>query len=213
MNPHSFLQPHSRVIRLWHWTFFLCISATIIIVLLASTIFRTRDNISVVQEQLQQKGVTVTSDQARAVAHEFSDKLWDLHRLIGFVLSGLLLTRLFIEIYQPREEKLRNRLKKAMGFRSTIPIEQIENRHYIGVKITYLIFYALFLLMALTGLVLAFEDIPFLKEFHQPAKQIHSILQYFIYAFILIHLIGVIRADLGHHKGLVSGMIHGEKIS
>jgi Ni/Fe-hydrogenase 1 B-type cytochrome subunit len=213
MNPHSFLQPHSRAIRIWHWTFFIFISATLLVVLLASTVFRTGENISLVQEQLQQKGVVVSPDQARAVAHEFNDKLWDLHRLIGFVLCGLLLSRLLIEIYQPREERLNNRLKKALGFRSTIPIEMIENRHFIGVKATYLIFYALILLMALTGLVLAFEDVPFLKEIHQPAKQIHSLLQYFIYAFIVIHLVGVIRADLGHHKGLVSGMIHGEKIS
>lgn len=213
MNPHSFLQTHSRAIRLWHWIFVLFISATIAIVLLASTVFRTGNNISLVQEQLQQKAVTVNSDQARSVAHEFNDKLWNLHKLIGYVLSALLFSRLLIEIFQPREERLRNRLKKALGFRSVIPIEQIENRHFIGVKYTYIIFYGLFLLMALTGLVLAFEDVPVLKEIHRPAKQLHSFLQYPIYGFIVIHLFGVIRADLGHHKGLVSGMIHGEKIS
>jgi Ni/Fe-hydrogenase 1 B-type cytochrome subunit len=212
MNPHSFLEPHSMAIRIWHWTFVIFITATITIVLLASTVFRTRNTVPLVQHQLQEKGITVTPDQARAVAHEFNDQLWDIHRLIGYGLCILLISRWFIELNQPKTERLNYRMRKAGGFRSVIPIERAQARHYIGVKTTYLLFYTVFALMALTGLVLAFDNIPLLKDLHQPAKELHALLQYVIYAFILVHLIGVIRADLGHHKGLVSGMIHGEKL-
>jgi cytochrome b561 len=211
MTPSTFNEPHSIAIRIWHWTFFICMTATLATVLLASTIFRTRNTISLVQEQLQQKGVVVNQDQARAVAHEFNDRLWDIHRVIGYVLSALLLSRLFIELAQPRKEKLITRLKRAMGQRPEAAEEQVHRQHYISVKTGYLIFYLLFLLMALTGLVLAFEDVSFLKGINHLAKQVHSFLQYAIYAFILIHLIGVTRADLGRHPGLVSGMIHGKK--
>ena len=65
--------------------------------------------------------------------------------------------------------------------------------------------------MALTGLGLAFENNALLKEWHGYIKQVHSFVQYLIYGFILVHLIGVIRADSGRHSGLVSGMIHGRK--
>jgi hypothetical protein len=68
MNPHSFLEPHSRAIRIWHWTFVLFVSATIGTVLLASTIFRTRNTVPLVEQQLQLKGVSVSEDQARAVS-------------------------------------------------------------------------------------------------------------------------------------------------
>jgi Ni,Fe-hydrogenase I cytochrome b subunit len=34
-------------------------------------------------------------------------------------------------------------------------------------------------------------------------------LQWVIYGFVLLHLAGVILADLGKHKGLVSRMING----
>jgi Ni/Fe-hydrogenase 1 B-type cytochrome subunit len=212
MNPHSFLEPHSRAIRVWHWTFVLFATATIAIVLLASTVFRTRNTVPLVRQQLQEKGITVTPDQARAVAHEFNDRLWDIHRLLGYGLCFLLVSRWFIERAQPRAERLNYRLEKAGAFRSVIPIEMVQARHYIRVKTTYLLFYAVFGLQALTGLVLAFDNIRQLEEFHQPAKELHGLLQYAIYAFIVVHLIGVIRADIGHHKGLVSGMIHGEKI-
>ena len=95
MNPHSFLEPHSRAIRVWHWTFVLFVTATIAIVLLASTVFRTRNTVPLVQQQLHEKGITVTPDQARAVAHEFNDQLWDIHRLLGYGLCILLISRWF----------------------------------------------------------------------------------------------------------------------
>jgi Ni/Fe-hydrogenase 1 B-type cytochrome subunit len=207
----TFKQPHSLAIRIWHWTFFLTLTATLVTVLFASTLFRTRNTIGLVQNQLQQKGITVTPDQARAVSHEFSDQLWDLHKVIGYVLCGLLLSRLIIEIAQPHEEKLRARLKKALGFIPGNASEKTARSHYIGVKRTYLIFYLLILTMALTGLGLAFEDNPLLKEWHGNIKQIHSFVQYLIYGFILIHLIGVIWTDGNRQNGLVSGMIHGGK--
>jgi Ni/Fe-hydrogenase 1 B-type cytochrome subunit len=212
MNPHSFLEPHSRAIRVWHWTFVLFISATIGIVLLASTVFRTRNTLTLVQQQLQEKGINVTPDQARAVSHEFNDQLWDIHRWIGYGLCILLVSRWIIELGQPRTERLNYRLRKAQGFRSVIPIEMDQRRHYIIVRSIYLFFYVVIALMALTGLVLAFDDLQQMEDIRQLAREIHGALQYVIYAFIAIHLVGVIRADLGHHKGLVSGMIHGKKL-
>lgn len=212
MNPHSFLEPHSKAIRIWHWIFVLFVSATIVTVLLASTIFRTRNTTPLVLAQLKESGITVTPDQARSVAHEFNDRLWDIHRIIGYGLCILLISRWFIDFGEPNGERLKYRIQRARNFRSTIPIEMDQRRHYLTVKTIYMLFYAAFALMAITGLVLAFEDIRQLQPFHQPAKQVHSFLQYVIYGFILIHLVGVIRADLGHHKGIVSGMIHGQKV-
>jgi len=207
----GFNDRYSLAIRIWHWIFFLFLTATLVTVLLASTVFRTRNNISLVQEQLQEKSVIVSNDQARAVAHAYNDKLWILHTYIGYVLCVFLLARILIEITRPGEEKLGARIKKAMGFRAVLPEDKMEQRHYLQVKWGYVVFYLLILIMALTGLGLAFEDAPFLKTFHGAIKQVHSFVQYFIYAYILLHLAGVIRADLGKYQGLVSGMIHGKK--
>jgi Ni/Fe-hydrogenase 1 B-type cytochrome subunit len=206
-----FNEPHSLAIRIWHWVFFIVLTSTLVTVLFASTLFRTRNTIGMVQNQMQQKGVTVSEDQARAVAHEFNDRLWHLHTIIGYVLCGLLLCRIIIEITQPREERLKVKLKTVLGFKSESASETAERRHYLQVKRTYLVFYLLILTMGLTGLGLAFDDNALLKEWHRNIKQIHSFVQYLIYGFILIHLVGVIMADGNRHKGLVSGMIHGKK--
>ncbi|HXD77336.1 MAG TPA: cytochrome b/b6 domain-containing protein [Puia sp.] len=209
MNPHSFLEPHSRAIRVWHWTFVLFVSATIGIVILASTIFRTGNNVAVVEHELAIKNIPITENQARAAAHEFNDQLWDIHRWLGIGLCVLIFTRWLIEKTLPHEERLNYRVRKAANNRSTILIEQEQRRHYLRVKSAYLVFYGLFAATALSGLVLALDDIPRLDEYRQTARQIHAFLQWPVYAFIIIHLIGVIRADLGQHRGLVSGMIHG----
>jgi Ni/Fe-hydrogenase 1 B-type cytochrome subunit len=204
-------QKHSLSIRVWHWVTYLALTASLVTVLLGSTLFKTKSNIAMVQEQLQQRGATVTKDQARGVAHEYSDKIWDTHKIIGYIISFLLLSRIIIEIAQPREEKLRIRIKNALGFRSANQVEKMERQHYLLVKRGYLFFYTAILVMAITGLGLAFEDAPYLKDIQKPIKSVHSFVQYCIYAYILFHIVGVILAETGKYKGIVSRMINNGK--
>ena len=203
----GFNGPHSAAIRIWHWTLFIVMLGTLVTVLLASTVFRTGNNTLMVQNQLQTKGATISTDQARAVSHAFNDKLWAIHKWLGYIICGLVLARFAIEFAQPRSEKLGVQLKKAMNATPKDPGAKAERQHYIQVKSIYLAFYAVLLLMALTGLGLAFDNVPFLRSIRQPVKQLHSFMQYLIYGFLLIHLAGVLMAELGLHKGLVSGMI------
>jgi Ni/Fe-hydrogenase 1 B-type cytochrome subunit len=203
--------PHSAAIRIWHWSLFLFVSASFVTVLLASTVFRTRNTVAMVRDELQAKGAVVNADQARAVAHAYSDKLWDIHKWLGFGISLLVLIRIIIELTGPRPERLGVQLKKALGLQPADRQTRMEVQQFIQVKRIYIIFYLALLLMALTGLGLAFEDIPFLRAWRSSIKQIHGFLQWVIYGFVLIHLAGVILADLGKQKGLVSRMIHGKK--
>jgi Ni,Fe-hydrogenase I cytochrome b subunit len=65
-----FREPKPASIRAWHWLAFLFFTATIITVIFASTLFKTSNNISMVQQQVQHGGGTITDKQARSVAHE-----------------------------------------------------------------------------------------------------------------------------------------------
>jgi Ni/Fe-hydrogenase 1 B-type cytochrome subunit len=67
------------------------------------------------------------------------------------------------------------------------------------------------LIMAVTGLSLAFEDqVAFLKPMHGTIKSIHGFTMYPIIAFIVIHIIGVVLAERKPEgKGIVSDMING----
>lgn len=193
-------------IRIWHWLVFLFFLSSVITVIFGSTLFKTKPNIAMVQAQVQEKGGTITEKQAFGVAHEYSDKLWMLHKFIGYGLSLLLLWRIVAEVSISREKKLSARIRAAVQYPGNSP----EQSHYKMVQYSYLVFYGLFLVMAVTGLVLAYEDIKFLAPVHEPAEEIHGFVQYGLYGFMLFHIIGVIRADLGQYGGIVSRMINGK---
>jgi len=207
-----FLQKHSVFIRIWHWLTFIFVASLMITVLIASTALHPRDNIKMVQEQLAKKGVTITDDQAFSVSHSFDDKMWDIHKLLGYGLAFLLLSRIIIEIVQPRDEKILERVKMALRLKNQTIENQKLNKHFLMVKWGYSVFYALLLVIVLTGLGLAFgHEVPFLDHNHRLIKTIHSFCQYLMYGFVALHLCGVIVADITHSKGVVSGMINGGK--
>jgi Ni/Fe-hydrogenase 1 B-type cytochrome subunit len=205
-----FIQQHSASIRIWHWITFLTLTFILLTVLFASTLLNPRKNIPVVQNMLKEKGAVVDNDQAFAVAHIFDDKMWDLHKLLGFGLSFLLLARIGVELAQSDEEKIRSGMKNALTlFRQNDPNKK-EIKHYLIVKGSYSLFYLLVIYMATTGLLLAFgRELGLSRPTNHLIKEIHGFGQYLIYAFVFFHLCGVIIADLGKSKGIVSGMING----
>lgn len=207
-----FLQEHSPMIRVWHWLTFVFITAAIITVLLNSTLMNQRKNVAVVQEQLKSKGVTVTEDQAFAVSRVYEDKIWGVHIWIGYGLAFLLISRIIIELAQPGEEKVRSRFKKTLGFYKQNDSNKDEYRHYLGTKLGYIVFYLILFCMVITGLGLTFgRNLGISRELRGMIREIHSIGQYLMYAFVFIHLCGIIIAERKRAKGIVSGMIHGNK--
>jgi Ni/Fe-hydrogenase 1 B-type cytochrome subunit len=207
-----FIQTHSVAIRVWHWLTFIFITAAMITVLLNSTLMNPRKNIGMVQEQLQSKGLTASEEQAFSVSHEYEDKIWGVHKWIGYGLAFLLLSRIVVEIVQPGEEKIRSRFRKALGLYKQNDSNKTEYQHYIGTKITYLVFYLLLLCMAITGLCLAFgRNLGIPRDLHNTIKEIHAFGQYIMYAFVTVHLLGVLISENMKAKGIVSGMINGNK--
>lgn len=217
VSPNSFASPfyhqHSLMLRVWHWLTFLLILGSIVTVLMNSTLLSPRDNVKLVQEQLQKKGVTVTEEQAFAVSHEYEEKMWDVHKIIGFGLAFLFLFRIFIEVTAPSNQKISYKLKKAKELRQSDEKNKAEYTHYLRVRLSYTIFLLLLLTMILTGLGMAFgRDLGFSRTVFRSIKNFHEIVQYLIYAFIVIHLAGVILAENGKLKGIVSGMINGNRL-
>jgi cytochrome b len=169
-----------------------------------------RSNVALVQDQLKSKGATVTEEQAFSVSHEYEDKFWGVHKLLGYGLAFLVFSRIIIEIVQPGDEKISSRMKSVLGLYRQSDGDKKEYRHYLRVKISYLLFYILVVCMALTGLGLAFgRNLGFSREMHGTIKEIHSFGQYLIYAFITFHIGGIIIGENRKTRGVVSGMING----
>lgn len=216
VSPNSFTSPFyqqsSLMLRIWHWLTFLLILGSIVTVLMNSTLLSPRDNIKLVQEQLQKKGITVTDEQAFAVSHEYEEKMWDVHKIIGFGLAFLFLFRIVIEVTAPADQKVSYKMKQAKELRKSNIDHQAEYTHYLRVRTAYTVFLLLLFIMVLTGLAMAFgRDIGLSRTVFRGIKNFHAFVQYLIYAFIVVHLVGVIIAENAKLKGIVSGMINGNK--
>lgn len=207
-----FIQKNSPAIRIWHWLTFIVVTSLIVTVLLASTVLNPRENIPLVQNVLKEKGVTVSNEQTWAVTHLYDDKMWDLHKLLGYALSFLFLSRILAELTQPKDQRFGFRLNHARTAFKKEGSDKKEWRHYLIVKYGYSLFYLLLFAMVTTGLLIAFGgDLGIAGPVRHTIKEVHAFIQYLIYAFVVFHLGGVILADIGKAKGIVSGMINGGK--
>ena len=68
-EPVLFQQTKPTIIRIWHWLVFLFFAASVSTVVVQSLFFKTRDNVQMVQNKVQEKGGLITPDQAKNVAH------------------------------------------------------------------------------------------------------------------------------------------------
>jgi len=59
----------------------------------------------------------------------------------------------------------------------------------------------------MTGLVIEFGP----KAFKKPMEEIHELGIYYLVAFIVVHLTGVIWAEFTNDKGIISRIISGSK--
>jgi cytochrome b561 len=181
-------------------------------VLIASTILKPRNNVPVIQEKLQEKGVTVTADQAKSVAKVFSKQIWVWHKYIGVALAVLFLMRIVLEFFEPSGQGLRARIRRgALYLRTSVPKNK-NARHYLIVKYFYVFFYLLITILVLTGLGIIYsEDLAWLKEIKENLKDIHSFCMYGVMGFIVLHIGGILLAELGQEPGISADMINGGK--
>jgi len=204
------VKKYSASIRLWHWANAVVISGSLITVLINSTITDDHTTSSFFKDELQKSNVSVSDDQARSVAHALSDKVWDVHVYFGYCLAALLLFRFLLEFFQLVDQKFIRKIKSAYVQFNDIKLSRQETRHELAVKSLYAIFYALLVIMVITGLFLAFEDAmaPF-KAIRHSVKSLHGFCMYLILGFIVVHIAGVFLAERKNDKGIVSDMING----
>lgn len=209
----SFKKKHSRALRIWHWGTFIIILGSLTTVLFAKTLLNAKDNTALVQSNLQKNNITVSPEQARSVAHDFSDLVWRWHIYIGYVLASLLAFRIIFEFFQPKEQKVGTILKNSLKYLRIPGADKQKAKHFLIVRCLYILFYFSLTVQACTGLFMAYSDgMANLKDVRHIAKDIHNVFMWVIISYIIIHISGVILAELGKkHKGIVSGMINGEE--
>jgi len=200
---------YSPSLRLWHWLSAAVITGSLLTVLTNSIFTNGHQNAVVIQKELSDQNVSVTTDQARHAAHEIGDKVWAVHTYFGYTLAALLLFRIILEFFQVADQKLIRKIKIAHNHYYVTRKDAELARHELVVKSLYVAFYIVLTIMVVTGLCLAFEDdVPALKAIHA-IREVHGFCMYLVIAFIIVHVVGVFLAERKDSKGIVSDMING----
>jgi|SRR3569833_116750 len=200
-------EKYSSSLRFWHWANAIVITGSLLTVLVNSTVLKGWATLTFIEDNLKKSGTTITEKQARSLVGGLRDRVWDIHVYFGYCLAALLLFRLLYEFFTG-DKKLVRQIKTAYSHYKN-GRNRLIARHELVVKSIYATFYLLLIIMAVTGLCLAFDDdIPALHKIHA-IREIHSFCMYLVLIFIVVHLAGVFLAERKDSKGIVSDMING----
>ncbi len=206
MAEFSFRAPRQLGLRLWHWLNFLTFAGLLVTVLLRDELVSVREHRDLIQQKLASLGVTVTPDQAKAVARMYLERLWDWHVDLGLVLAFLLAVRVVVALTTPAGAGLLAKLQAGRRAAAT----DAGARKFTAVKASHVAFYAGLSLIVGTGVALAYGKSWGLSDgVRHQIGDVHEICMYGLLAFIAAHIGGVIWAEKTSDPGLVSDMING----
>jgi cytochrome b561 len=173
--------------RIWHWLNAIAIFGLFITVVLRESVMHKANIGTIVQTKMAELGTTITEDQAVMIGKAVRAPMWDWHIYLGIAVAVLLVVRLAIVF------------KNGFGFDDN-PAMQKVYRLYKAV-------YAFLAIMSISGLILYFKLAGEMKE---NVETLHLVLGWGIFAFIGVHIIGVVLAEKTDQSGLVSRMINGK---
>lgn len=173
--------------RLWHWLTAFSMFGIIITVILRKTVMHKEQIGGIVQTKLAELGTVITDEQAVMIGKAVRNPMWDWHIYLGIFIAVLLVWRLAMIV------------KNGFGFD--------ENPKMQNVYRLYKVVYLLLGMISVSGLMLYYKLAGESKEL---VEGIHENIGYAIFAFVVLHIIGVIIAERGEMRGIISKMIGSE---
>jgi len=203
---------HTVALRVWHWLDLILIAGSLLTVLINETL-TSKPSTGDIEATMARKQKTIAHDLIMDINHEYREKVWSLHTYFGYFIVGFLIFRLVAELFMKKEQRFTSKVRKAYS-------GYLQNKkfrgaafHEFGIKTVYVIFYLQLIVMAVTGLSLAYDDdVALLKKYHHPIKEVHNFGMYMILGFLVLHIAGIVYAEMTRNKGIVSAMINGREM-
>lgn len=182
--------------RVWHWVHATVILGLLGTVFLRKTFLSWRTNSELLTQKLSEINIEVTADQAKVLATAIRAPMWEWHIILGYAFAVLVVWRLLLFFTKSGKTNYQNFKEKTL--------------HKKMVTLSYIIFYAVLLFMAMTGLTIHFyEALSLTKDTAHDIKELHELVYNAVLIFVPLHIIGVIVAESRDEKGIISDMIHG----
>jgi Ni/Fe-hydrogenase 1 B-type cytochrome subunit len=199
---------YSSTLRLWHWLNALVIIGSLTTVLINSTLNDRKDAVTVYQQNTE--NAALSAAQIQSVVHQQEDRVWEIHVYFGYALAGLLLFRLVLEFFQLADQKFIRLLKFTYLHYKETKEHRFKAQKKFVVKLVYVVFYILLIIMVSTGLTMVFQDdLGISRNIGHNVKEVHGFTMYLILTFIAAHIVGVYLAERSDQRGITSDMING----
>ncbi len=210
--PLAATHDYSAPMRLWHWVNAALVSGQLLTILFQKVIVNAKHAVPEFQAAISQGGGTLSEQQGRAVAHVISERIWAWHIWMGVALASFWLFWTVMQALDPAGRRFGARLMAAARrYKLAAPAEHADARHALLAKLTYAAFYLFITIMVMTGLALIFaDDVPWLGSIKHTIEEVHNVTMYLIIGYIVLHVVGVVWADIYNDRGLVSRMVSGE---
>jgi len=154
--------------------------------------FKVKKNAQFFDNVAVTKGYALDPNVSLALARESKDRFWAVHVWLGYIFCFLLVLRC-VSIFESQKK--------------TAPQEPRS------LRLLYNLAYGIFIIMALSGLTLNLSaNLNLSTDVHDWTHSLHEWGFRFVLGFAVLHLLGVLRAELGKQPGIVSQMIHGKKL-
>ena len=210
--PAAATHDYSVPMRIWHWVNAALVSGQLLTILFQKVIVNAKHAVPEFQAAITKGGGTLSEQQGRAVAHVISERIWTWHVWMGVALAFFWLFWTVMQALDPAGRRFGARLMAAARrYKLAAPAEHADARHVLLAKLTYAAFYLFITIMVVTGLALIFADeVPWLGSMEHTMKEIHNVTMYLIIGYIVLHVVGVVWADIYDDRGLISRMVSGE---
>lgn len=184
---------YSKVYRIIHWAIAISFMLLLITIFLRLTWMNKYNVAAIIQDYLVGTGQVLSEEQLITLAKKIRQPMWDWHIYIGYALVGFFSIRFILPAFG--QMKFQNPFGKNLSTKMKVQ------------KWTYIIFYLCVIVSLITGLIIELGP----KELKKPMEEIHILGIYYLVAFIVIHLAGVLIAEFTEQKGIISRIVSGTR--
>ena len=174
--------------RILHWAMAFGILFIMLTVFLRLNWMEKNHVAAILTDNLSNLDIEVSKDQAIKIAKQIRKPMFDWHITIGYVVAVIFALRM---LFYDKNKKPFNPITTKEKFQAWV----------------YRIFYILLGITLITGLLIEFGP----DSIYKTTEDIHKLTLYYIIPFLILHFVGILLAELGSKKGIVSKMIGGNK--
>lgn len=182
---------YSRIYRIIHWAVAITFLLLLVTIFLRLTWMNKNNMADIIGAYLSGTDQSLSREQLIVLAKQIRKPMWDWHIYLGYGLTGLLSIRFILPVFG--EMKFPNPLAKNLSLKLRFQ------------KWTYIIFYVCVIGSLITGILIEWGP----RNWKKPLEEVHVLGIYYLVAFIVVHISGIIIAELTDQKGIVSRIING----